>query len=211
MRKKFKVEIARQVFDGIMKFAVVSPMPLNNACELLGIGKSHKRRNHLMLYFMGREKFDDYDRTAVPNELEQVHIDYINTHMGDDLAEYIKAMDMDIVMDDERTFDKTQLLDAVFSAADTDGEWSHEEGEIPMADGKLLAEELMNAEEVELTDEELQETLADNDAVITLLDSQETLLHDYKTQLEALEDNDENKKERTALKVKITKTKKKME
>ena len=176
MRRKFKIEIARQVYQSIMNYGTVSPMALHNACELVGIGMHPKRKNYLLMYFMVKEPYDKFDRDVVATELELKQSEYILSHLQDNLKDFIDAMENDIIMDDDRTFDKTQLLDAVFSAADTDGEWSHEEGE-----------------------------------VISEASSMETLLGDYQKQLDGLEDNDDNKKERTVLKVKITKLKKKMD
>ena len=206
MRRKFKIEIAREVYQSIMNYGTVSPMALHNACELVGIGMHPKRKNYLLMYFMVKEPYDIFDRNIKPTELELKQSEYIRTHMQDNLKDFIAAMETDIIMDDDRTFDKTQLLDAVFSAADTDGEWSHSEGDVPVADANDVLEDDMPP----LSEEELEIPLVMNTEEVKRINDLTGEIDALEAELEALEDTEENKKARTALKIKITKLKNKL-
>jgi flagellar basal body rod protein FlgB len=137
MRKKFRVILAKQVFDSMMKNNVLHPRALSNACLLLGISKHMGMKNEFMLYFMLKEKQDTYHRNIEPTLLEKSHMEYIQTNMHEDLSDYILAMQINV--ENDKTFDKSQLLDALFSvdtvetadttgsAADTSAEQSHSE------------------------------------------------------------------------------------
>lgn len=128
MRRKFRVELAREIYNQIVTMGVVSPIVLNNACYLLGIQKSMNMKNQLLLYFMMKEKYDNYDKNIEPTELEMAQMSYVRKNIGKDLKNYIDTdLEGKIVVDPEKTFDKTQLLDVLFSAADTDVPQSHSE------------------------------------------------------------------------------------
>jgi hypothetical protein len=130
MRRKFRVELCRPVFDGIMKHGVVNPMVIKTCCQLLGLNPAAiGRKNQLMMYFMLTEPREEYDRTITPTDLEKKQIGYIKMNMSANISKFIAELDGDIQVDDERTFDKTQLLDVLFSAADTSQPQSHSEDE----------------------------------------------------------------------------------
>ena len=85
-------------------------------------------KNQLLLYFMIKEKYDNYDKNIEPTELEMAQMSYVRKNIGKDLKNYIDTdLEGKIVVDPEKTFDKTQLLDVLFSAADTDVPQSHSE------------------------------------------------------------------------------------
>jgi len=115
MNRKFKVSIAKTVFDRVMGYGVSSPVEINNACELLGIGKTPLRKNHMMMYFMTKANLDVYDRDAKPTEVEQQQIDYILANLNTNLEVYLK------------TIDSVESASMIGSAADTDIEQSHSE------------------------------------------------------------------------------------
>ena len=93
MRRNFRVQLAKTVFNTITKFGVVSPQQLTNACLLLGIPLTIDRKNRLLMYFMMKDQFETYERNIEPTDLEGRQIAHIASHMGEDLSEYIKTLD----------------------------------------------------------------------------------------------------------------------
>lgn len=93
MRRNFRVQLARQVFNTITKFGVVSPQQLTNACLLLGIPLTIDRKNRLLMYFMMKDQFETYERNIEPTDLEGRQIAHIASHFGDDLSEYISHLE----------------------------------------------------------------------------------------------------------------------
>lgn len=93
MRKLFRVQIARTVFNTITSFGVVSPVQLNNACALLNIPMVVNRKNIFLMYFMMKEQFDNYEKNLVPTDLEGQQIAHIASHMHEDLRDYISHLE----------------------------------------------------------------------------------------------------------------------
>lgn len=239
MRKYFRVELARQVFTAMMKNNVVHPKALSNACFLLGIKKHMGMKNEFLLYFMMKDNKEVYDRNLQATPEEQQHIDYINSHMTEDLSDYI--MQMEMKLDDNKTFKPENLLDAVFGAADEMGSvgtmenlplQSHQEekkypytmivdGEEVTVHGKLTAtlmpdgnieiekpedltpEDMENAEEIELTDDELQETLE-------AIENEKVIKNEIKTLENQIAELPEGDKQIRILRGQITKLRKKL-
>jgi hypothetical protein len=93
MRRNFRVQLAKTVFNTITKFGVVSPQQLTNACLLLGLPLTIDRKNRLLMYFMMKDQFETYERNIEPTDLEGQQIAHIASHFGEDLSEYISHLE----------------------------------------------------------------------------------------------------------------------
>ena len=158
MQKKFKVEIARKIYDQVMNGAV-SPVALKNAYLLLGINpQDFASKNQFLMYFMLKESHDTYDRNVTPTAQEQKQIDFLNRNMGTDQSEYISKLDVKVV---DKTVDKTETLSTKGSAADTSAFQTHSELEVIVtADGvkqKTVEQKIIDIERLLETTEDSEE------------------------------------------------------